>query len=74
MAVEIQGKVFWVVMPCSVVVGYQHFRGPCCLQLQDKDEDGGSMDLQNVGVLPKPYMMSQPRGPQIELADIVYSY
>jgi len=34
-----QGKVFCVVMPCSVVVGYQRFRGPCC------PEDGGSMDL-----------------------------
>jgi len=21
-------------MPCSVVVGYQHFRGPCCFHLQ----------------------------------------
>jgi hypothetical protein len=21
------------VTPCSVVVGYQHFRGPCCLSL-----------------------------------------
>jgi len=24
------------VMPCSVAVGYQHFRGPCCLQLRDE--------------------------------------
>jgi hypothetical protein len=23
--------VFWVVTPCGVVVGYQTFRGPCCL-------------------------------------------
>jgi len=23
--------IFWVLTPCSVVVGYQHFRGPCCL-------------------------------------------
>jgi len=25
--------VFWVVTPCSVVVGYQRFRGSCCLHL-----------------------------------------
>jgi len=29
-----QVEVFWVVMPCCVVVGYQRFRGPCSLQLQ----------------------------------------
>jgi len=23
--------VFWVVAPCSVVVGYRHFGGLCCL-------------------------------------------
>jgi len=34
MVVKIQVKVFWVVMLCSVVVGYQHFGGPCCLHLQ----------------------------------------
>jgi len=27
---KIQVKVFWVVMPRSFAVGYQHFRGPCC--------------------------------------------
>jgi hypothetical protein len=25
---KIQAEAFWVVMPCNVVVGYQHFRGP----------------------------------------------
>jgi hypothetical protein len=34
MAVKIQVEVFWVVMPCSVVAGYQRFGGPCCLHLQ----------------------------------------
>jgi hypothetical protein len=29
-----EGEVFRVVIPCSVVVGYQRFRGPCCLHLQ----------------------------------------
>jgi hypothetical protein len=26
-------EFFLVVVPCSVVVGYQRFRGPCCLHL-----------------------------------------
>jgi hypothetical protein len=30
----IQVEVVWVVMLCSVVVGCQHFRGPCCLHIQ----------------------------------------
>jgi len=29
-AVKIQVEL-WVVMPCSVVTVYQHFRDPCCL-------------------------------------------
>jgi len=32
-AVKIQVKVSCVVMVCSVVVGYQHSGGPCCLHL-----------------------------------------
>jgi hypothetical protein len=36
MAVMYQMVVFWVVTPYSVVVGYQRFRGPCCLYLQDE--------------------------------------
>jgi len=45
----IQAQVFWVVMPCSVMIGYQHFR--CHDEVfsgyQDEDRDG----LWNVGFL-----------------------
>jgi hypothetical protein len=34
MAVMFQAEVFWVMTTCSVVVGYQCFRGPCCLHFQ----------------------------------------
>jgi hypothetical protein len=33
-AVKIQGEVFWVVTPCSVVARYQCFKGPYRLHLQ----------------------------------------
>jgi hypothetical protein len=29
-------------------------------------EDGGSMDLRNVGIPPQPYTASQPRRPRLE--------
>jgi len=29
----VQVKIFWVVMLCSVAVGYQCFRGSCCPHL-----------------------------------------
>jgi len=32
--VGFQGHMLWVVTPRSVVVGYQRFRDPCCLHLQ----------------------------------------
>jgi len=44
-AVMFQVKVFWVVTPYSIVVGYQHFRGPCCLHLQGEVIGGGSVEL-----------------------------
>jgi len=34
MAVMFQVEVFWVQVPCSVVVGYQRFGGPSYLHLQ----------------------------------------
>jgi hypothetical protein len=37
--VKIQVEVLWVVTPCSDVVGYQRFEGPCCLHLQGEDGD-----------------------------------
>jgi len=30
----IQVEVFWVMALCGDVAEHQHFRGPCCLQLQ----------------------------------------
>jgi hypothetical protein len=33
-AVKIHVGVFWVMTPCSYVVGYQRFGGPCCLHVQ----------------------------------------
>jgi hypothetical protein len=47
MVMKMQVVVFWVVMPCNVVVEYQCFGEPCCLQ----DEDGDSKVLQNFGLL-----------------------
>jgi hypothetical protein len=35
-AVKFQVAVFWVVTPCSDVVGYQRFGGPYCLYFQGK--------------------------------------
>jgi hypothetical protein len=33
---KIQVEVFWVVMLCIVIVGYQHFTGPCCSPLHSE--------------------------------------
>jgi hypothetical protein len=32
--VKIHVEIFWVVRPCSIVVGHERFRGPRCLHLQ----------------------------------------
>jgi len=37
MVVMFQVEVLWVEMLCSVVVGYQRFRGPCRLHLQGEE-------------------------------------
>jgi len=37
MVIKIQVVVFWVVTPCSDVVGYQCSGGPSCLQLQGEE-------------------------------------
>jgi len=39
----LQVEVFWVVTPCSIVVGYRRF----------------SINLRNVGILPQHYTVSQ---------------
>jgi hypothetical protein len=42
--VRIPVEVLWVLMLCSVVVGYEHFGGPCYLHLQH----GNNMVLQKL--------------------------
>jgi hypothetical protein len=37
-AEKIQVEVFWVMTPCSVVVGYRRFGGPRCLHLRGEDQ------------------------------------
>jgi len=68
MAVIFEIEFFCVVMPCSVVVGYKRFGAPCCLHFQG--EDGGSMDLRNVGILLKHYTASQPRRPRLDVMNL----
>jgi hypothetical protein len=81
---SIQVDVFWDVTPCSVVVGYQRFRGTFCLDrhwrrrqhgplkrwyptttlhgvTSQKTEDGTNTDPWNVGILPQHNIASQPR-------------
>jgi len=63
-------EFFWVVPPCSDVIGYQ------CLRLTGErkmgiatpfqPEDGGNMDLRNVSILPQHYTASQSRRPLYE--------
>jgi hypothetical protein len=40
-----QVKVLWVVLPCSVMVGHQCFRGPCCLCPQGEVAGVGENDI-----------------------------
>jgi hypothetical protein len=41
MAMKIKVIVFWAVKLCSDVVGYHHFREPCCLLLQGEVTGAG---------------------------------
>jgi len=50
-------RIFWIVTPCSAVVGYD-------------TEDGGSMDLWNVGILPQHHAASQTTRPRLEIFKI----
>jgi len=43
----------WVVAPCGAMVGCQV---------------GGGMVLQNIGMLPHHYLVSQPRRPRLEFS------
>jgi hypothetical protein len=53
-AMRIQVVVFWVMTPCSDVVGYQYFGGPCWLHF-DRENGGATR------ILPCHYTVSQPK-------------
>jgi len=55
--------VFRIVTTCIDMAGYWRFRGPCCIFTP---EDGCSMVLPNVGILPHHYTIPQPRRPRLE--------
>jgi hypothetical protein len=38
-AMKIQVTVFWIVTPCSDVIGYRRFGGSFCLHLHSEDRD-----------------------------------
>jgi len=48
-----QVVVFCVVMPCSVVVGYKWFRGPCCLHHHNTT---WHHNLEDLGFYPRFYL------------------
>jgi len=58
---RIQVLVSWVVTQYSDVVVSKCFKGLYCFQLHP--EDGGSMALQNVGILLRHCLASEPRRP-----------
>jgi hypothetical protein len=59
-AVIFQVEVFWTVTPCSVVVGYQRFRGSCCTRLYFTMRMEATWTPSNVGLLPQHYTASHP--------------
>jgi hypothetical protein len=73
-AMMFQVEVFWVVTSCCVVVGYhghlKHLYPTTTLHgvTTQKTEDGSSMDLLNVGILPQYYTASQPTRLKMEAA------
>jgi hypothetical protein len=62
----IQFEVSWDVTPGVIVAGYQRFGRPFCIHVQDEVEDGGSMEIGNVGILTQYYTASQSRRPRLD--------
>jgi len=46
MVMKVWVVVFWVMTPCSDVIGYQCSGGPCCLHLQAKVNGAGKGDIE----------------------------
>jgi hypothetical protein len=63
-----KAEVFWVVTPCSDVVGYRRFGGPSYLHLQDEVDGmgGNGTDIGTDWRVRQVPLVSEPRRPRLQ--------
>jgi hypothetical protein len=71
MAVKLQVDDFWVLTPCSVAVGYQHFREYCCPQIQSEGKMEAAVSSETVTSYSN---TSRLQNPEITDLEKLFSY